>query len=995
MKRSFALLLIFCLTTSFASAAVIKGPYLIYPGTNTEMMVLWQKDVTQGCAIEWGENTSYTDGSAAVPEYGSDNQHKYTITSLTPGTKYYYRIDSNDNLTGSFYAAPANDANDVKLFAYGDTRNHADVQSQVTGRMITEYTEDPGYQTITLFDGDYVDRGRNETSWTSQWVNRSYSNLLDFKANMPINGARGNHENNIGAGDEGDLYLKYYPYPYVANKYWSFDYGPVHVAVLDQYTSTTNGDINTPQLTWLENDLAASNKKWKIILLHEPGYTGGTGESAIQDDVQPLCEQYGVQLLIAGDTHNYNRSVVNGITHITTGGGGAPLYGTTPWGQYVVEAEMVFHFCKIDIQGKALLFEAVRIDGSIIDSFVIDDEIATSPSPKNNAAQLSRKIETSWSPGVYAADTNGHTVYFGTSFQDVNDGTALVNDPCQPQDTNSYDPDIVLEPNTTYYWCVDEVNDACSPYLWPGYVWNFTTAGYVAIDDFEAYTDTSNLLSVWIKESTNSDMAVTLLFPLDTKPIYQGFKSIEFNYDNSNSPYYSEIERTFTESQGQDWTAGDVKALNLYFRGIITNDTSEQMYLRLEDTDSNSTTVIYGDDPKYFQDPNDLNGQDDEILEVTEWITWHIDLQDFNDINNVDLEHIKKIAIGFGNGAAPAGAATGTIYFDEIRLYEPRCIPELVPSDFTDDCQCDWKDLDILSDEWLKYDYSVYEFNAPLKNFPTNASQWVAGHDGNDPCALQFDGSNDWLDLDDNLLTDFYDKTITMWVRLDASNTGTDDMYIFGTGSSKQRLLIFIGGTASTYQGAGQNKLCAVLGGTSRDGSSMSNSMAKYLMTPGTWTHVAFKVISTGDPLSPMNDGRVYINGVFDVPSALPPTPRFYGPLDGANLGSYNDGADDFGQVTISDFRIYDEVLPDANIVAIYNGTDNPTANTPWLWYKLNRDDPNALIAKDSGPAKSVYYPLSSLANLYDAEANNSKQVNFKDFAIVAEKWLQGVILWP
>ncbi len=123
MKRLFALLLIFCLITSFASAAVIKGPYLIYPGTNTEMTVLWQKDSTHSCTLEWGQNTSYADGNVAVVEYGSDNQHKYDVNSLTPGTKYYYRIDANDNLTGSFYAAPATDANNVKLFAYGDTRN--------------------------------------------------------------------------------------------------------------------------------------------------------------------------------------------------------------------------------------------------------------------------------------------------------------------------------------------------------------------------------------------------------------------------------------------------------------------------------------------------------------------------------------------------------------------------------------------------------------------------------------------------------------------------------------------------------------------------------------------------------------------------------------------------------------------------------------------------------------------------------------------------------
>ena len=93
-----------------------KGPYLIYPNNNTQMTVLWQLDVTAGCTIAWGTDTTYSTGSAGTTEYGTDHQHKYNITGLTPGTKYYYRVTAgSNNWTGNFYAAPASECDSCEI----------------------------------------------------------------------------------------------------------------------------------------------------------------------------------------------------------------------------------------------------------------------------------------------------------------------------------------------------------------------------------------------------------------------------------------------------------------------------------------------------------------------------------------------------------------------------------------------------------------------------------------------------------------------------------------------------------------------------------------------------------------------------------------------------------------------------------------------------------------------------------------------------------------
>jgi len=117
-----------------------------------------------------------------------------------------------------------------------------------------------------------------------------------------------------------------------------------------------------------------TTKPWKIIIFHEPGWSaGGHGNnSVVQDNIQPLCETYGVDIVFAGHNHYYARADVNGIQHITTGGGGAPLYTPDSSYPYVVAAEETLHFCEIEIHGETLYLTARDTEGSVIDAFSLD-----------------------------------------------------------------------------------------------------------------------------------------------------------------------------------------------------------------------------------------------------------------------------------------------------------------------------------------------------------------------------------------------------------------------------------------------------------------------------------------------------------------------------------------------------------------------------------------------------------------------------------------------
>jgi hypothetical protein len=380
-RFTFALVLEFFLliTLSPADAAVLKGPYLIYDGLdNTQMTVLWQLDGNQQCTIRWGPTQSY--GSSDVTSAYGDNQYSYTISGLTPGAKYYYQVDSVGS--GSFYAAPANNATSVKFLAYGDTRTYPADQDAVCAEMINTYTNiDSGSQTICLHVGDWVSNGNIEENWADEFFDPAYSNINRFQSEVALNGCVGNHE-----FSGGTLFDKYFPYPYAtgSNFYWSFEYGPAYIAIVDQYT--TSYISGSAQYNWLKYELANTTKEWKFIVLHEPGFSAGGGhvnDVPVQENIQPLCLAYGVDIVFAGHNHYYARCDVAGVQHITTGGGGAPVYPPNTNYPYVVAAEDSHHFCEIDIQDKQLSFTAHRTDGSIIDAF---DITHSDPEPTENLA---------------------------------------------------------------------------------------------------------------------------------------------------------------------------------------------------------------------------------------------------------------------------------------------------------------------------------------------------------------------------------------------------------------------------------------------------------------------------------------------------------------------------------------------------------------------------------------------------------------------------------
>jgi hypothetical protein len=310
-------------------------------------------------------------------------------------------------------------------------------------------------------------------------------------------------------------------------------------------------------------------------------------------------------------------------------------------------------------------FDAVATYKGNIWSFTTEGAVGN-PEPSNGAVDVKQTTILTWSHGVFA---DSHQVYFGT------DKDAVKNaDTSSPEykgsgnlGSESYDPGQLLW-DTTYYWRIDEANNANPDSPWIGPLWGFTTANFLVVDDFENYDVNDNQIwYAWHDGLGYGTLGVEPYFagngtgsavgdestPSYTEEtiVHGGNQSMPVFYDNSILRY-SEVEKTLTYPR--DWTENGVNKLTIWFRGDSAN-AAETLYVAL-----NGSAVVTHDNP--------------DAAQITTWTQWNIDLQAFAD-QGVNLANVNTIALGLGNKKNPQAGGSGTMYFDDMRLYPPPSAP--------------------------------------------------------------------------------------------------------------------------------------------------------------------------------------------------------------------------------------------------------------------------------------------------------------------------------
>jgi hypothetical protein len=280
---------------------------------------------------------------------------------------------------------------------------------------------------------------------------------------------------------------------------------------------------------------------------------------------------------------------------------------------------------------------------------------AGSPSPGHGAPHAVQSPVLSWTAGDEATH---HDLYLGEDAEAVANADTAIADiyvTRLPVGQTSYDAGD-LEWGKTYYWRVDEI-DTGNDKQWKGAVWAFTTADFIVVDDFESYTDDFDageaIWQTWIdgvENLTGSTVGYWEVPFAETQIVHSGYQSMPLEYDNTQSPYYSEADRAWTSAQ--DWTVGGVNTLTLYIRGQASND-AEKLYVTLHDSSNKTATVV---------------NLDPDAALATRWTEWNIPLSDFTGVN---AARIKQMTIGLGDRSAPKPGGAGLIFVDDIRVTMP------------------------------------------------------------------------------------------------------------------------------------------------------------------------------------------------------------------------------------------------------------------------------------------------------------------------------------
>ncbi|MFH1717634.1 MAG: sugar-binding protein, partial [Planctomycetota bacterium] len=274
---------------------------------------------------------------------------------------------------------------------------------------------------------------------------------------------------------------------------------------------------------------------------------------------------------------------------------------------------------------------------------------AGNPQPANGATGVQMIAQLGWTPATNAVS---HDVYFGTDKDVVRNATKASPEykGNKAAGAGSLDPGK-LAWHSDYYWRVDAVYNS-GPVK--GLVWDFKTADFIAVDDFESYNDIdppdpvgNRIFDSWIDGfgTTNNGALVGNDLPpyAEQTSVHGGIQSMPYAYDNN----LKTSEATLTLVYPRDWTEEGVTKLSLWHRGTSAN-AAERMYVAL-----NGNAVVYNDDPAATQKGG--------------WKQWVIDLQAFAG-QGVALANVNTITIGFGTKNSPAAGGTGQMYFDDIRL---------------------------------------------------------------------------------------------------------------------------------------------------------------------------------------------------------------------------------------------------------------------------------------------------------------------------------------
>lgn len=292
--------------------------------------------------------------------------------------------------SGEFNVKAQNESIDPWYFiALGDSRNWYENESNpFREAIIDDVVENNPNMEFILHSGDMVQSGGEQLDW-----DRYYEDIdLAVQNDVKFYYAVGNHEiytYRLEDGSYGPSQTNFSTY--MANvempgneRYYSFDFNQIHFIVINTEEFWDDDDyffdITTEQKNWIIDDLSNDNSNFTIALFHRPMYSIRStyrveNAQEISKVLEPIFIEYGVDLVFSGHDHYYYRTTRDDITHVVTGGSGAPLYDPEKTG-LAIEGDVYFdkyHYVNVSVKDDVIKLETLTYTGDNIESPSIQD----------------------------------------------------------------------------------------------------------------------------------------------------------------------------------------------------------------------------------------------------------------------------------------------------------------------------------------------------------------------------------------------------------------------------------------------------------------------------------------------------------------------------------------------------------------------------------------------------------------------------------------------